>query len=509
MTTPNPPTEVALVHELRGCRDCDSIWENPRYGPFPSCDAHMLPDAGAPPKSLPIAAFEQPAPAALHSCRRAPIMVVGINPNLTGFFTLPQNGRLDGPRAVYPYFANANSYALHHRYLHSNRHEFSMEASDVQGLIDPLALPLVRAPAAGRLQEKPADDQPALADDTHRLKSNRKVWLKFTSTDGITTSKAWRWCVSDNFTVMPAIAGKKLQQGDVIAGVITQNSTVMASASVYVTALLGSSFYRRLQEFCAAASQGVGQELRLGEDLSLHDMVACATPGWSRQNFGIRQQQLSDGCVKSRQFAPRQIVQSRPTLLLLSGLEAFEMFLTHFHAYVKPAHDYATTQASIIAQGHARFALQHDNWSAHVVVVSHLSYPTMPLNAFSPPDDPRLTHLRTKHPVLWQLLQQTGYTTPTAVPGQVCLTPAGWSSIKKNKNITKAALVALEEALGDPRPGIVQALATELLARGQLALSTLTGSPASSAAGVLLRHSQDCRFCETFAIPGGCTYAPK
>ena len=71
MTTPNPPTEVALVHELMQCRQCDWIWKTPRYyGPFPRCDAQALPAANTAPKPLPIISFEQPSPAGLPSSSR-------------------------------------------------------------------------------------------------------------------------------------------------------------------------------------------------------------------------------------------------------------------------------------------------------------------------------------------------------------------------------------------------------------------------------------------------------
>ena len=35
--------------------------------------------------------------------------------------------------------------------------------------------------------------------------------------------------------------------------------------------------------------------------MSLHDMVACATPGWSAEKLGIGQQSLRNNCVKKNQ----------------------------------------------------------------------------------------------------------------------------------------------------------------------------------------------------------------
>jgi|JI10StandDraft_1071094.scaffolds.fasta_scaffold113689_3 hypothetical protein len=508
MTTPNPPTEVALVHELMQCRQCDWIWKTPRYyGPFPRCDAQALPAANTAPKPLPIISFEQPSPAGLHGCRKAPIMVVGINPNLTGFFTLPQGGRLDGPRAVYPHFPDANSYAQHHRYLHEDRHEFRMEEQDVERLIDRQAKPLLIATTPGRVQDKVADDTVDPKDETNRIQSNREVQLKLQFDDGSSSSAAWKWDADKNFVVVPRLAAKGFQKDDVIAGVMTQASTVnpMAPVSIGVKAHRGSSFYRRLQNLQQSTVNGAGHTLQLGEDMSLHDMVACATPGWSAEKLGIDRQPLRDNCVKKNQYTPRQIVQSRPTLILFAGLDAFEMFLDHFRTGVVEPYDRASAAANVTGQGHARYTLRHGDWLAHLVIMGHLSYAAMPLTPFSLEEHPKLQTVLLKYPGLKELLQKPGYTTPATSPGNVCLTPAFWADLTTSKTFPKPVVNELEDALGDPRPGIVQQITAELLGSGALSWS----ATANTSAGLLQRNSQDCRFCETFAIPGGCTYAPK
>src|SRR6478672_10545373 len=91
------PLEVALVYSVRSCRSCSFFWpaagQPQTYGPYPAFDLPTnAPDVMDPPPPGPPSfpwlqtttrppAF--PDPEVIDGCRKAPIMTIGINPNLT------------------------------------------------------------------------------------------------------------------------------------------------------------------------------------------------------------------------------------------------------------------------------------------------------------------------------------------------------------------------------------------------------------------------------------------
>src|SRR2546426_2504991 len=92
------PLEVELVYRVRGCRSCSFFWPSDPaqqpYGPFPSFDVHLgdrqAPDPDPSVVSYPwmVATTRAPSfpdPEIADGCRKAPIMTIGINPNLTAF----------------------------------------------------------------------------------------------------------------------------------------------------------------------------------------------------------------------------------------------------------------------------------------------------------------------------------------------------------------------------------------------------------------------------------------
>ena len=120
-TTRNLPVEVQLVLEVMPCqamrRTFDSV-ETPHpctyfteWGHYHSYD---YPKEGAPPnpgilQPSVYAGKRAPIPETLSGCRKAPIMCVGINPNLPGF-------RNQDHHSVHPYFEDYLQYAHYFRY---------------------------------------------------------------------------------------------------------------------------------------------------------------------------------------------------------------------------------------------------------------------------------------------------------------------------------------------------------------------------------------------------------
>lgn len=109
--------EVKLAGEVRTCRAMRHYYDPPghpcewfsNWGPFHTFD---VPEGEVEPAedSLVAAAYagrRDPVPELLSGCRKAPIMSVGLNPNLKAD---------DEPRRVHPYFDDVQQYARHFRF---------------------------------------------------------------------------------------------------------------------------------------------------------------------------------------------------------------------------------------------------------------------------------------------------------------------------------------------------------------------------------------------------------
>ena len=125
------PLEVELVYNVRSCGTCSFFWpkapEKQPYGPFPSYDfkknfpkENKAADAAV--KNYPWVEAVTSEPCfpngeVMDGCRKAPIMTIGINPNLTAFAPGQQ-----GTSWIYPSFTDRGNtdpfakYAYYYRY---------------------------------------------------------------------------------------------------------------------------------------------------------------------------------------------------------------------------------------------------------------------------------------------------------------------------------------------------------------------------------------------------------
>lgn len=454
------PDEVQLAREVMGCRDCSAHWVNPQnFGPFVRCSAGALRAATAAPEPLSVVSFDQPSPAMLHGCRKAPVMQIGINPNLTGFFTLPvQNDKgglrsFDGPRAVYPHFESEAAYALHHRYVHLDASEFRMDWASVVKLWD--AGTVLRSTQAGEVLPipfVPLPTHPAHTPDpyaTSRRQSERRVQIQLRLVDGSAPSTQHSWTPLQNFAVgVPVVkVGEKKSLPFVanqpIAGAMTEGTTL--GQIVSVQAVGGSSYFKNAAAMFSAAG------LVPGEDVSMHDMVACATPGWSEEKYGISQDEFHTQCVRGHQYTARQIRQSQPVLLVFSGLEAYQMFLMNFGDYVA----YKTPVANDMRETGwgGRYKMEvpagtygnPDIWICDILVLSHFSFP----------------------------VERDG---KTANP--------------------------------DPRIQFFQDCVDDLRKQKRLPALNPSSKEGKKPLGTLARNPGFCEYCDKFGIPEGCAYRP-
>src|SRR5680860_1153765 len=124
------PLEIELVHQVRPCGSCSFFWpdevDDQPYGPFPIFDfTENTPKGNSPDKDnkdyLWLKGVTQPQgfpnPEIMDGCRKAPIMTIGINPNLTAFAP-----GIEGTSWAYPGFTNNDDtqaetkYAYYYRY---------------------------------------------------------------------------------------------------------------------------------------------------------------------------------------------------------------------------------------------------------------------------------------------------------------------------------------------------------------------------------------------------------
>ncbi|HMW52302.1 MAG TPA: hypothetical protein PK229_04415 [Rhodocyclaceae bacterium] len=512
-----PPIEVALMDEVRSCRDCTSLWRAPdRFGPFPLCDGAALDalpaaraDAPAPtPQAVTVEGFGLPDPAALRGCRKAPVMIVGINPNLTGFWTLPDAPRyaLKGPSTVYARHRSLAEYARAHRYVTPDHHEYRMRPEDVETLIDATRHDL-RAAGAGSVI--PVDKKHPAASPTGRQSHARHVTLGLQFDDGGTDTTQFDWLPDEHYVTLRA----RFAAGERIGGVMTAAS--VQGRTIAVRADVGSSYYARAQEICRRS------DLVPGEDISLHDMVACATQGWSDKT-GVDRDELSAACIDSRRHALRQIRQSAPRLLIFSGLEALGLFLRAVGLPAFPALGPDVTVTRLLAglkteldtgalTRRLALHLPADGdlppWRAHVVAVPHLSYPIRPIAFDAGVASPLWSRFAEHCPASFALIAQAPENSgtgahallDTATPSFRLLSDT-WQTIDQLDE--GDALYRLVEIGGDTRIEALSSLIAQLRHSGDLP----ERAPDRAANARLLRSAGPCHFCPAFAVPEGCIF---
>lgn len=479
------PVEVSLVSQVRQCEQCEWQWRSPKlYGPFPQVPADALNTIGT---SSEIKDFALPRAAALKGCRKAPIMFVGINPNLTGFWTIPAEGReLKGNHAVYPSFADDREYARHHRYIQKGSHEYQIEG-ELDTLIDSASA--VTAGTAGKIVVTPKNPT---AEDTQRFNCQREAQIVLNSENGESKTLPITWGVAENFMALR----KDYAAGQQIVGNMTAASTMGKSISVKSNP--GSSYFSRAEAYCSEMN------FEMGEDVSMHDMVACATPGWSKSQYCIPQDDLIGNCVKKNRYTARQIIQSRPALIVFSGVDAFAMFCENFSSFISPAPKLAemrTRKPYPPCYGDFLLTMPIEgagSWVCRMTVFSHFSYPaySSKLAEGLRVESSVASKFKEKHPQVWNLIG--GSTQPENV---IQISAELWQALSDQGY--KSELGELEKLTGDPRVQCFEEIVTRGLQEGWLKRrENATEQPNTK----LCRALGGCAYCTSFGIADACPY---
>ncbi|MCP3966065.1 MAG: hypothetical protein GY750_18170 [Lentisphaerae bacterium] len=327
------PIEVQLVSEVKSCRTCKWFWEGvPPYGPYPSYTwTETFPEVVREP--LP----QQPGPmepikwlqaistgcnliepAVMHGCRKAPIMTMGINPNLTSYFP-----STSGARWAYPLFEEDAKYAYHYR--HQTIFQESLDAAFLLSHLEEGS------------EIKAAHDGWIIS--TARSADHR--WLLLTvqyKNEPEVTSIELAWTPDERYVVLFDKSRKPegepdFKRGDIIAGIFKLPEEI--KVDIYENC---TPYYQRFinvldrfKEMCG--DQLADAELTIGEDVAQHDLIACASPGWSSR-YDIPTERITHNCVKTHGYAVSQVIQSQPELLIIVGRSSVEMFGEVFGPYM-------------------------------------------------------------------------------------------------------------------------------------------------------------------------------
>lgn len=325
--------EVRLVDEARKCRACQWFWgAEPPYGDFPVYDwKEDCPEAVRDQKQTTDYIANKPFikvkacgqgqvdPGIMHGCRKAPIMTVGINPNMTAYFA--SNA---GAVWAYPNFSNDARYAYYYR--HHNVYQESLGLDFIKRNI-------------GKGTEIIAEQDGWLIS-ANRCANHRWVVLTLEYVDGSRKELEVAWTDKLRFVVLVNANGKKdpdklsFRKGDMIGGKIA--GLAVDSTQLYCNS---AGYYQRyvyvLERFKKMmAGQPMSEaDLSISEDVAQHDMIACASPGWSSK-YDIPTERITKNCVMDRALLVSQLVQTRPSVIVIVGGSSLEMFAKVFGPFL-------------------------------------------------------------------------------------------------------------------------------------------------------------------------------
>jgi hypothetical protein len=387
---PKDPLEIELVFNIRPCSTCNFLWpedsSNQPYGPYPCYDFHSNTPAEKDPEGKTNSfvwlkgitrppAF--PDAEVMDGCRKAPIMTVGINPNLTAFAT----GRT-GASWCYPSFSSADGcdswtkYAYYYRYRSVYQEHFDLK------FIDQFLLPegQIRAEKPGVLMELPRSSDAA----------SYEIRVQYDG-DAIPTAIHLPGKLGEPRYVVLVDANARFVKGDLLAARLNvpagRNTDIYAEPIGYYMQMVPV-----LQIFESYLKQRghPSAHLQIGEDVGQVDMVACASPHWGPQWLGGNSQSVNtiiSNCVHKNAWAMKQLVQTRPAILFVVGQASWDMFRKSFGHLIKaqpPLPPYPedgpytllrlTTQQDCRLEFSTQIKGQAFNMSTRLVITPHFSY---------------------------------------------------------------------------------------------------------------------------------------
>ena len=526
-STPKPtgdPLEIELVFNVRACGTCSFFWpadpQQQPYGPYPAYDFDSNTPVTSQLETSPNHAWVDatttsgcfPDAEIMDGCRKAPIMTIGINPNLTAF--LP--GTM-GASWCYPDFWNAagtdawTKYAYYYRYRSIYQEHF--DPNFAAQFLDQHAC--IVAATAGTIVSA---DRPS---DAPEFTLKVRYEGDYTDTSIVIPNKLGE----PRYVLLFDLKAphNRFQRGDAIAAQLDvpagKKATIYAGVIGYYQRMV--PVLRLFEEFLKSKGHD-DAHLRVGEDVCQLDMVACASPHWGPAWLGGTSAKVQDvihNCVTKNAWALKQLLQTRPAVVYLVGEATFNMFRYAFDRliYADPVlpldpQDGAFTLFRATTENACRFEFsgnvdgQTYKIATRIVVTPHFSYGTNFLPQFRL-SAAALQQLKQQVPACAEFLEHDL---------RLQYNPAGEKTFAAFQIIRDAAAVLLhvknawptassilEPAYYDPNQMMAGVLRDVYANGGLKYVASRQGH-----AGYLARNDGPCTFCvnDHWKFPLGCPY---
>ncbi len=494
------PLEVRLVGDTTACRSCNWFWRPPPYGPYPAFDF-----AEDYPSDLQQRSARQHTdgdhvrtlegksqcqqivhPQILHGCRKAPVMTIGINPNLTGFWP-----GTNGARWAYPSLSSFRRYAYYYRHRTVHQESFPLEFIR-QHIREDGALV---ARKAGRIVR------------VDRAWAAREMTVSVVYQDGDEETIEQAWDAENHFVLLfdRSFDGERqFEAGDLIGGFLDLPKDADVAVEQNVV-----GYYQRVipileQVSAYLRSRGEIPDLQMAEDICQLDMVACASPGWGSK-LEIDKREVARECIYRNRWMIKQLLQTRPSVIVFSGRSAFQLFNRIFKPFVTPSlHDDMDVYGLMKYTARDPHYLDirkevdgHDySLRARLIISPHFSYDDnfMPHARLSAEEWAQFTENFPEASA--ELLSQEGRVSEANRDGYRGIRVDGLGDLKTRR---EGGVIALMRKLFDASKLIGEGIAQEIL---------LGGVGFNRASRHLERSQGPCHFCvnDQWQFPEGCAY---
>ncbi len=525
------PLEVKLAYQVRSCGKCSFFWperkcEQP-YGPYTAFDFDVnTPYAAkatgaAGPSPWVIGRTRPPSfpnPEIVDGCRKAPIMTIGINPNLTAF--LPGQ---TGAAWAYPNFSSEGNtdawtkYAWYYRYRSVYQERLTLE------FVKRFVLP------EGRVIAERNGYVVSAARPTDAPQWTVNVRYEGDSADTVLTLPGSTGDFPYMLLFDEYAPNNKFAAGDIIAGKLAVPEGIQAEVLQQ-----GQGYYLQfvpvLERFQTMLRDDdhTGASLAVGEDVCQLDMVACASPHWKAGFLGGAQESIDtivDNCVSSTGWAMKQLIQTRPAVLYVVSIDSWKMFANAFGGHVKrdvplssdPADRDFTLLRETTDPDHPAYlefdvtiGRQRYQSRTRLVITPHFSYNTNFLKQYRVSPD-TWDQLKATQPACLAAMPEHGFTIVLPEP----LDAKGYTAIRLPADAKEAA--ESQAWLKEQYPGVFSllepsfcdphALMASVLMR-MYAAKELTWTDLDDGRGFLSRNAGSCQFCVNrhWQFPNECRY---
>jgi hypothetical protein len=518
---PKNPLEIDLVYNVRPCGTCGFFWPGDStqqpYGPYPCYDF----DSNTPDEKEPVGnassfvwiqgttrAATFPDAEVMDGCRKAPIMTIGINPNLTAFAL-----STTGASWCYPSFSSDGGtdswtkYAYYYRYRSVYQEHFDFEFAKTFLL----------------QQDRIKAEKPGVMLSSARANYTPDYAIRV-QYDGDPSPTAIH--ISDKPGVPRHVilfdAGKRFKGGDALAARLDmppgRKADVYGQPISYYTQM--TPVLGNFQKFLNAKGHA-DAHLRVGEDVGQLDMVACASPHWGKEWLGGTNQSVNNvvsNCVRKNAWAMKQVVQTRPAILFLVGQASWNMFRETFGHLIqgKPAlpnlpEDGPYTLLRLTSQNDYRlvFDTKIDGMdyglSTRLVITPHFSYNVNFLPQFRMGEN-ALNAFASAYPDASKFLNtdpRIEFQKPAGGFAAFGLKANASAVLAEMKTKFPSAANELEAAYYDPHQ-IMAGVLEAMFDKGELSYTKGAGGQP----GFLSRGEGPCTFCvnDHWTFPKGCPY---